>query len=50
MHICFSGPSTEDEIGITYNSKGRVDITLVTALLPPGDYDFYLCGPSEFMS
>ncbi len=50
VHICFSGPSPEDEIGVTYNSKGRVDITLVTALLPPGDYDFYLCGPSEFMN
>jgi ferredoxin-NADP reductase/phenylpropionate dioxygenase-like ring-hydroxylating dioxygenase large terminal subunit len=50
VHVCLSGPSPEDEIGVTYHSKGRVDISLVTALLPPGDYDFYLCGPSEFMN
>jgi choline monooxygenase len=50
VHVCLSGPAPEDEIGVTYNSKGRVDISLVTALLPPGDYDFYLCGPSEFMN
>lgn len=50
VHVCFSDPSPEDEIGVTYDSKGRVDISLVTALLPPGDYDFYLCGPSEFMN
>jgi uncharacterized protein len=50
VHVCLSAPSPEDEIGVTYDSKGRVDITLVTALLPPGDYDFYLCGPSEFMN
>jgi hypothetical protein len=50
VHVCFSSPSPEDQIGVTYDSKGRVDISLVTALLPPGDYDFYLCGPSEFMN
>lgn len=50
VHTCFSGPSPEDELGTTYNSKGRVDSSLLTALLPPGDYDYYLCGPSEFMN
>ena len=50
VHVCFSGPSHDDEIGVTYDSKGRVGIGLVTALLPPGDYDFYLCGPSDFMN
>ena len=50
VHVCFSGPSPEDKIGVHYDSKGRVDSSLLTALLPPGDYDFYLCGPSEFMN
>jgi ferredoxin-NADP reductase/phenylpropionate dioxygenase-like ring-hydroxylating dioxygenase large terminal subunit len=50
VHVCFSNPSPDDQIGVTYNSKGRIDTSLVTALLPPGDYDFYLCGPSEFMN
>lgn len=50
VHVCFSDPSPEDRIGVTYHSKGRVDNTLLSALLPPADYDFYLCGPSEFMN
>jgi ferredoxin-NADP reductase/phenylpropionate dioxygenase-like ring-hydroxylating dioxygenase large terminal subunit len=50
VHVCFSNPSPEDKIGVNFHSKGRVDITLLTALLPPGDHDFYLCGPSEFMN
>jgi ferredoxin-NADP reductase len=50
VHVCFSRPEPEDRIGINYDSKGRIDSTLLTALLPPADYDFYLCGPSEFMN
>src|ERR1700733_1138174 len=50
LHVCFSRPEPEDKIGTHYDSKGRIDSTLLTALLPPADYDFYLCGPSEFMN
>ena len=50
VHVCFSAPSPEDQIGVTYDSKGRVDSNLLTAFLPPDDYDYYLCGPSEFMN
>jgi ferredoxin-NADP reductase/phenylpropionate dioxygenase-like ring-hydroxylating dioxygenase large terminal subunit len=50
VHVCFSGPLPDDQIGVTYDSKGRVEMGLLTALLPPGDYDFYLCGPSDFMN
>jgi ferredoxin-NADP reductase/phenylpropionate dioxygenase-like ring-hydroxylating dioxygenase large terminal subunit len=50
VHVCFSDPLSDDQIGVAYHSKGRIDTSLVTALLPPGDYDFYLCGPSEFMN
>jgi ferredoxin-NADP reductase len=50
LHVCFSRPEPEDKIGIHYDNKGRIDSTLLTALLPPADYDFYLCGPSEFMN
>jgi ferredoxin-NADP reductase/phenylpropionate dioxygenase-like ring-hydroxylating dioxygenase large terminal subunit len=50
VHICFSEPLPDDQIGVTYDSKGRIDTSLLTALLPPGDHDFYLCGPSEFMN
>lgn len=30
-------------------SPGRVDMALLKALLPFDDYDFYLCGPADFM-
>ncbi len=50
VHICFSDPSPEDRIGVTHHSKGRIDMSLVTAILPPSDYEYYLCGPSEFMN
>ncbi|MGB8535114.1 MAG: SRPBCC family protein [Acidobacteriaceae bacterium] len=50
VHVCFSNPSPEDQLGVSYDSKGRIDTSLVTTLLPPGDHDFYLCGPSEFMN
>jgi ferredoxin-NADP reductase/phenylpropionate dioxygenase-like ring-hydroxylating dioxygenase large terminal subunit len=50
VHVCFSNPSSDDQLGVAYHSKGRIDTSLLTALLPPGDYDYYLCGPSEFMN
>ena len=50
VHVCLSDPLPHDQIGIGYDSKGHIDSSLMTALLPPGDNDFYLCGPSEFMN
>jgi uncharacterized protein len=35
--------------GIDYDFAGRIDMDLLRAVLPFDDYDFYLCGPSEFM-
>jgi ferredoxin-NADP reductase/predicted pyridoxine 5'-phosphate oxidase superfamily flavin-nucleotide-binding protein len=32
-----------------YDTVGRVDMALLSATLPFGDYDFYLCGPGPFM-
>jgi hypothetical protein len=50
VHICYSHPTSNDKIGVTYDSEGRINIDLLTRLLPLGDYDFYLCGPSQFMN
>jgi ferredoxin-NADP reductase/predicted pyridoxine 5'-phosphate oxidase superfamily flavin-nucleotide-binding protein len=36
-------------VGRDYDKEGRIDIELLKATLPFGDYDFYLCGPSAFM-
>ncbi|MBI2253403.1 MAG: pyridoxamine 5'-phosphate oxidase family protein [Proteobacteria bacterium] len=35
--------------GQDYDIAGRVDMALLSATLPFGDYDFYLCGPGPFM-
>jgi hypothetical protein len=34
--------------GIDYDVAGRVDTALLSRVLPFGDYDFYLCGPTAF--
>ncbi len=35
--------------GVDYHAKGRVDLALLQAVLPFGDFDFHLCGPPAFM-
>jgi ferredoxin-NADP reductase/predicted pyridoxine 5'-phosphate oxidase superfamily flavin-nucleotide-binding protein len=37
------------QIGRDYEHAGRIDMGLLQAHLPFGDYDFYLCGPADFM-
>ncbi|APG89258.1 flavohemoprotein (plasmid) [Sinorhizobium americanum CCGM7] len=34
--------------GLDYDVAGRIDMALLTRLLPFNDYDFYLCGPPAF--
>ncbi|OCJ13175.1 FAD-binding oxidoreductase [Rhizobium sp. AC44/96] len=34
--------------GTDYDAAGRIDMALLTRLLPFNDYDFYLCGPPQF--
>lgn len=35
--------------GQDFDVAGRIDMPLLSATLPFGDYDFYLCGPGPFM-
>jgi len=35
--------------GADYDLAGRIELPLLTAVLPFNDYDFYLCGPGPFM-
>ncbi|HTK00402.1 MAG TPA: pyridoxamine 5'-phosphate oxidase family protein [Bordetella sp.] len=37
------------EPGRDYDATGRISIDLLKEVLPFDDYDFYLCGPGEFM-
>ncbi|MFD2205060.1 pyridoxamine 5'-phosphate oxidase family protein [Kiloniella antarctica] len=49
-HNSYSLPQSGDILGRDFNRKGRIDLKLLQNLLSLDDYDFYLCGPSTFMS
>ncbi|MBR0874046.1 pyridoxamine 5'-phosphate oxidase family protein [Bradyrhizobium tropiciagri] len=34
--------------GVDYDAAGRIDMALLSRVLPFNDYDFYLCGPPQF--
>ena len=50
LHVAYSRPHPEDELGRHYDSTGRVDGALLEKLVPGLDADFYLCGPTGFMA
>jgi ferredoxin-NADP reductase len=49
VHLVFSRPSGDDELGRTHQSEGRIDRALLQRVLPLDDYEVYLCGPANFM-
>ncbi len=49
VHIAYSRPRAEDQLGRDYDTAGRVDVPLLKRLLPFDDYEFYLVGPTPFM-
>ncbi|WP_219339657.1 pyridoxamine 5'-phosphate oxidase family protein [Luteimonas salinisoli] len=44
-----SDPGEGSVEGVDYHAKGRIDLALLQAVLPFGDFDFHLCGPPDFM-
>lgn len=42
------GTPNIDDKGL-FDAAGRIDMALLKAHLPLGDYDFYICGPTSFM-
>jgi ferredoxin-NADP reductase/predicted pyridoxine 5'-phosphate oxidase superfamily flavin-nucleotide-binding protein len=50
LHVAYSAPHLDEEIGNHYDSAGRVDGALLAKLLPDLDCDFYLCGPTPFLA
>ncbi len=40
--------TTDAEPGTDYDFAGRIDMALLSRVLPFNDYDFYLCGPPAF--
>lgn len=49
-HIRYSRPGAGDRLGSDFNSVGRLDIALLEQLGVARESDFYLCGPTSFLS
>jgi ferredoxin-NADP reductase/MOSC domain-containing protein YiiM len=49
-HIRYSAPNPEDRLGADFDAVGHLDIGALGELEVPRDADFYICGPSAFIS
>ena len=49
LHICYSAPNENDQVGIGYQHHGRVDTPLLRTTLKLMRYQFYICGPRPMM-
>ncbi|WP_424630349.1 MOSC domain-containing protein [Bradyrhizobium sp. SYSU BS000235] len=49
-HIRYSAPDAEDQPGVGFDARGRLNIAMLQELGVPHDADFFICGPSAFMS
>ena len=50
LRFCYSKPGSTDRLGVDYDTDGHITIDLLSQFGPPGDFDFYLCGPHLFMN
>lgn len=48
--ICYSAPDPEDRLHIDFDVRGHLDMRVIEQLNLPRDGDFYICGPTGFMS
>ena len=49
-HIRYSSPGPGDRPGVDFDATGHLDIGVLRQLEAPRDANFFLCGPSAFMS
>lgn len=49
-HVRYSSPDPEDRLGADFDASGRLDIGALRELHVPRNADFFICGPSAFMS
>ena len=50
LHVTYSKPHDEDEIGTACNSVGRVDGALLGGLIDNSKNHYFLCGPTGIMA
>ena len=48
--IRYSSPDSEDRPGVDFDASRRLDIGVLRELEVPRNADFFICGPSAFMS
>ncbi|SFO94986.1 MOSC domain-containing protein YiiM [Bradyrhizobium sp. Ghvi] len=48
--ICYSSPDPADRPNVDFDIRGRLDMHVIEKLNLPRDGDFYICGPTSFMS
>ena len=46
IHVCYSQAANGDAAGASHDADGMVSLDTLKQVLPFGDYDFYLCGPT----
>ena len=49
-YVCYSAPGPEDRLSVDFDAVGRLNMKVVEKLRLPRNADFYICGPSAFMS
>jgi ferredoxin-NADP reductase len=49
-HVCYSSPDPEDRPTIDFNTRGHLNMRVLRELDLPNNADFYICGPSAFMT
>lgn len=49
-HVRYSSPDRDDRLHVDFDAVGHIDIGVLRELAVPRDADFYICGPSAFMS
>jgi len=48
--ICYSSPDPDDRPNVDFDAPGRLNMGAIQELNLPRNGDFYICGPSTFMS
>jgi ferredoxin-NADP reductase len=49
-YVCYSAPEPRDRLESDFDAVGRLNMQALAELGIPRDADFYICGPSTFMS
>jgi ferredoxin-NADP reductase/MOSC domain-containing protein YiiM len=49
-HIRYTSPGPADRPALDFDAAGRLSVSVLEELGVPSDADFYLCGPSAFMT